>query len=201
MSANSASRSTGADSPVSVDMSISSDPSRRRASAEIRSPSSISRTSPGTSSVVGIRSSSPSRTTRASDGRYAASASTARSAWSSWTKAKIALTKITTTIAIATATMPAIQARAAAAQRSSASGWVNWRPRSRTWLRSLPPADLVWSVLLEPALGLAPAEAGSCECRDAGAAAPAAPPGSPAALRSGISAGHDDRCRRRRARW
>jgi hypothetical protein len=41
------------DSPVRVDMSTSRAPSRRRAWAEIRSPSSISRTSPGTSSWPG----------------------------------------------------------------------------------------------------------------------------------------------------
>ena len=43
------------------------------------------------------------------------------------------------------------------------------------------PPDLVWPVLLEPALGLAPAEAGPAGHPDAGAAGPGAPRGSPGA--------------------
>ena len=46
----SAERNTGTDSPVSVEVSTSSEPASRRASAEIPSPSAMSKTSPGTSS-------------------------------------------------------------------------------------------------------------------------------------------------------
>ena len=65
---------------VEVDMSTSSVPVISRASAQIRSPSSISRMSPGTSSRASMFCRDPSRSTRARSGKKAASASTARSA-------------------------------------------------------------------------------------------------------------------------
>ena len=101
LSANSAERYTGCDSPVSVDMSTSSAPSSRRASAETRSPSSITITSPGTSCTASTDGRRPSRSTVACCGRYPCSASTARSACRSWTNAKTALRTMTATIAIA----------------------------------------------------------------------------------------------------
>ena len=54
MSANSGERSTGCDSPVKVDRSTSTAPASRRASAETRSPSANSSTSPGTSARASI---------------------------------------------------------------------------------------------------------------------------------------------------
>ena len=93
-----------------------------RASAEIRSPSSMSRRSPGTSSVASISGRVPSRTTTACVGNNFRSASTARSACCSWAKAKPALRTITTTTAIATGTIPATAASTAAPQSRSASG-------------------------------------------------------------------------------
>ena len=75
-----ADRSTGIDSPVSADVSTSIAPDTSRASAEIRCPSSISRTSPGTRPGASMVCSLPSRRTCAWDGRYSCSASTARSA-------------------------------------------------------------------------------------------------------------------------
>ena len=121
---------TGTDSPVSVDMSTSTVPLISRASAQTRSPSSISRTSPGTSSRASISCRDPSRSTRARSGRNAASASTARSAWSSCTKEKLAFSRITATIATASRGVPLAQASTAAAASSSASGWVNCRASS-----------------------------------------------------------------------
>ena len=56
---------TGTDSPVSVDMSTSTVPLISRASAQMRSPSSMSRTSPGTSSRASMSCDAPSRSTRA----------------------------------------------------------------------------------------------------------------------------------------
>ena len=58
-------RKTGCDSPVRVDRSTSTAPSRRRASAEILSPSSSRRTSPGTSVAASTSCASPSRSTPA----------------------------------------------------------------------------------------------------------------------------------------
>ena len=120
-----AERVTGTDSPVSVDMSTSSVPASSRASAQIRSPSSISRTSPGTSMRASISILAPSRSTQARSGRNAASASTARSACSSWAKEKAAFSTITAAIAIASLGVPLAQASAAASASSSASGCVN----------------------------------------------------------------------------
>ncbi len=68
-SANSAERKTGCDSPVSVDRSTSTAPSRRRASAEIRSPSASRRMSPGTSVRASTVWRVPSRRTVACGGR------------------------------------------------------------------------------------------------------------------------------------
>ena len=129
-SRSSADLMTGTDSPVSVDMSTSTVPLISRASAQTRSPSSISRTSPGTSSRASISCRDPSRSTRARSGRNAASASTARSAWSSCTKEKLALSRITATIATVSRGVPLAQASTAAAASSSASGWVNCRASS-----------------------------------------------------------------------
>ena len=121
----SADRITGTDSPVRADMSTSTVPVISRASAQIRSPSSISRMSPETSSRASISCREPSRTTRACSGRNAARASTARSAWTSWMKEKLALSAITAAIAIASRGVPLAQASTAAAASSRASGWVN----------------------------------------------------------------------------
>lgn len=87
-------------------------------------PSSITSTSPGTKVPAPTTSTWPSLTALACTGRYAASASTARSACISCTNANAALTMITTTIATATAAIPATHARPAAAHSSSASGCV-----------------------------------------------------------------------------
>src|SRR5665647_684383 len=106
----SALRSNGSDSPVSVDRSISTDPDSSRASAETRSPSSIRITSPGTSSRTSTTLGFASRTTRTVIGKYAESASTACSACRSWMKAKSALMRITTTIAIANGVVPLLAA-------------------------------------------------------------------------------------------
>ncbi|WP_205831030.1 MULTISPECIES: hypothetical protein [unclassified Microbispora] len=57
------------DSPVSVDRSISTAPSSIRASADTRSPSSTTSTSPGTSPMASITWSRPSLTTLALAGR------------------------------------------------------------------------------------------------------------------------------------
>ena len=65
---------------VSVDMSTSTVPATRRASAEIRSPSSMTTRSPTTRSAAATLCRVPSRTTVAVTGRYSRSASTARSA-------------------------------------------------------------------------------------------------------------------------
>ena len=116
---------TGTDSPVSVDMSTSTVPLSSRASAQIRSPSSISSTSPGTSERASMSCGAPSRSTRARSGRKAARASTARSACSSCAKENAAFRKITAAIAIASRGVPLAQASTAASASSSASGWVN----------------------------------------------------------------------------
>ena len=93
-----------------IDLDAALDAGGRR--REIRSPSSISSTSPGTSSAVDAPARRPSRSTLARTGRYPASASTARSACSSCANANAALRRITTTIATATDVMPAAQASA-----------------------------------------------------------------------------------------
>ena len=64
-----------------------------------------------------------------------ARASIERSACSCSTKANAALRMITISTAIATTTLPDARASAAAPHRSSASGCVSWRPRSRGQLR------------------------------------------------------------------
>ena len=115
---------------MSADTSSSSEPAMRRASAEIPSPSAMSSTSPGTSCVASIRRRRPSRRTVACEGRYDCSASTARSACCSWAKANRALTTITATIAMARTGVSVRPASSAAAHRSRASGWVNWRTSS-----------------------------------------------------------------------
>ena len=131
VSSSSAARSIGIDSPLSVERSTSTRPLSSRASAEMRSPSSITSTSPGTRRVASTTCSCPSRSTFACAGRNRASASTARSAWTSWANAKPALITMTATMATATGTIPAAQASAAAAQSSRARGWANWRISSR----------------------------------------------------------------------
>ncbi len=125
MSAGPAVRVTGADSPVSVDMSTSRVPVIRRASAQTLSPSSTSRTSPGTSSRAWISWRVPSRSTRACSGRNAARASTALSACISCANAKPAFSRITAAIAIASRGVPLAQASTAANASRTASGWVN----------------------------------------------------------------------------
>ena len=124
-SAGQAERVTGTDSPVSVDMSTSRVPVIRRASAQMLSPSSISRTSPGTSSRASITWRVPSRRTLACLGRNAASASTAFSACISCANANPAFSRITAAIATANRGVPLAQASTAATASSTASGWVN----------------------------------------------------------------------------
>ena len=68
-SAQSAERATGTDSPVRVEVSTSIVPDSIRASAEIRSPSSSSSTSPGTSWTASTVTAVPSRSTAACCGR------------------------------------------------------------------------------------------------------------------------------------
>ena len=63
-SIRSAERSAGADSPLSVDRSTSTAPEIMRMSAAMRSPSSTSTMSPGTSSTATISCGVPSRSTR-----------------------------------------------------------------------------------------------------------------------------------------
>ena len=106
-------------------MSTSRVPVIRRASAQTLSPSSISRTSQGTSSRASISCRVPSRSTLARSGRNAASASTARSACISCTNAKPAFSRMTAAIAIASRGVPLTQASTAATASSTASGWVN----------------------------------------------------------------------------
>jgi hypothetical protein len=123
-------RVTGTDSPVRVEASTSTVPLISRASAQMRSPSSISSTSPGTSSRASISHRSPSRSTQARSGRNAASASTARSACISWANAKPALSRITAAIAMPSRGVPLPHASIAANISSNASGWVNCRASS-----------------------------------------------------------------------
>jgi GNAT superfamily N-acetyltransferase len=91
---------------------------------------------PGTSCSAGISRRRPSRTTRARSGRNAASASTARSACISWTKAKTAFSAITAPIAKARLGVPVTPASTAANASNSASGWVNCRTNSPGQRRS-----------------------------------------------------------------
>ena len=104
----SACRDTGWDSPVRADTSASTAPDSSLASAEIRSPSSITSTSPGTSSSARTVVRRPSRSTAACGGRKPRSASTARSACCSCAKARPALSTITATIAAPNTGVPAM---------------------------------------------------------------------------------------------
>jgi hypothetical protein len=137
----SAERATGADSPVSVDMSTSTAPVISRASAQMLSPSSTISTSPGTRRCASTSCRRPSRHTRAWEGRNAANASTARSACTSWKNAKAALSTITAAMAIASDGVPLIQASTAATASTSASGWVNCRASSDGHRRPPRPAS------------------------------------------------------------
>ena len=115
-------RVTGRDSPVKADRSTLTEPSMIRASAQTRSPSATTCTSPGTRSRAGIWVRTPFRMTVAVTGRNAASASTACSACISWAKAKPALSRITSTTATDRAGVPPTHARTAAIAKSTASG-------------------------------------------------------------------------------
>ena len=130
-------RRTGSDSPFSIEMSISTEPESIRASALTRSPSQTTITSPGTRSRARTSVRTPSRTTWALGGRYADSASTARSACRSCTRANHALIRITTTIATARGPLPVTADIAAATQSSRASGWsicpATWAGQVRAW--------------------------------------------------------------------
>jgi hypothetical protein len=123
-------RDTGTDSPVSAERSIATRPDRTRASALMRSPSRTTIKSPGTRSRASISVSRASRMTVACVGRYALSASTARTACCSWANARPALRTITATIAHPRTMIPPANAKIAAAMSSSASGCVNWAARS-----------------------------------------------------------------------
>ncbi len=129
-SISSAERSAGADSPVSVERSTSTAPEIRRMSAAMRSPSSTTTMSPGTSSAAAIDDGSGPRSTVTRWGRNCASASTARSACISCTNANSALSAITSSTAIATVRLPTANESAAASHSSSASGCVSWRMSS-----------------------------------------------------------------------
>jgi len=182
------------DSPVSADRSTSTLPLRSRASAETRPPSSITSTSPGTSRPASIDCSRPSRSTFASGGRYSASASTARSACISCTKASAALITITTTIATATASIPAAHASAAAAHKRSASGCMSCRasplgqrrpPRRRSTLgpnctsrRSASRADSPARVLRRSRSSRSTRSSGSTPTTDTGRSEASEPDGS-----------------------
>ena len=136
-----AERSLGTDSPVRADKSTSMAPRRRRMSAAMRAPSSSSTTSPGTSSAASMSRGAPSRITLACCGMYSASASTARSACTSCTKAKVALRTMMNKTATATTVEPTTIRSAAAIHSSNASGCVNCRTSSRgqrrpPWRRS-----------------------------------------------------------------
>ena len=69
ISVSSAERNTGSDSPVNAAVSSSTDPASRRASAETRSPSAMSNTSPGTRTRASTRRRWPSRRTVAWAGK------------------------------------------------------------------------------------------------------------------------------------
>ena len=127
----SAERPMGSDSPVRADRSSTRSPSMIRASAQTRSPSAITSTSPGTSADAPISMRTPSRTARAVGGRNEASASTARSAWRSCTKANPAFSTITASTAKDKAGVPPTQASTAATPSNNTSGWVNCSSRSR----------------------------------------------------------------------
>lgn len=99
---------------------------------DVEAPTSRRLSHRGAIALIGRRSSLERRW---ADRSALRSASTARSACSSWAKANPALTTMTATIASAIGTIPATQARIEAAHRSRASGCVNWRARSRRWLR------------------------------------------------------------------
>ena len=139
-------------------MSTSSCRRSSRASAQIRSPSSISRRRPARACGASISLLAPSRSTRARSGRNAASASTARSACSSWTKEKAAFRTITAAIAIASFGVPLAQASAAASASSSASGWVNC-PASSPGQLAAPPGQLVGPGDLQPSRRFAAGQA------------------------------------------
>jgi hypothetical protein len=124
-------RATGTDSPVSVDVSTSRLPCRRRASAETRSPSARTRMSPGTSSAAAMTRIRSPLTTVARGGRNLLKSSTARSACCSCTNANTALSTITATIAPATASEPVTADSPAANHNNSANGCVSWLRRSR----------------------------------------------------------------------
>ena len=129
-SIRSAERSTGADSPLSVERSTSTAPEIKRMSAAMRSPSSTSTMSPGTSSTAVISCEVRSRSTRAFCGRNCAKASTARSACICWIRANSAFSAITSSTAMATVSLPTANDSAAASHSSSASGWLSWRASS-----------------------------------------------------------------------
>lgn len=118
----SAERSSGTDSPVSADASTCTAPRSNRASAGIRSPSSISSTSPGTNSLVATLITAPPRSTAARWGRYRPSASMARSACRSWIIATTALSTTTARMVIASSRASTTQASPAATHSSSANG-------------------------------------------------------------------------------
>ena len=92
------SRRSGCDSPVSGEVSISSESlARMRTSAAILSPSASRRRSPGTTAAASTRSTRPARTTSAMGGKNCRSAAMARSARYSWKKLNRALSRPTTT--------------------------------------------------------------------------------------------------------
>ena len=127
-----ASRATGIDSPVSIWWSTRSPAdSRIRPSAEIRSPSRRTSTSPGTRSAAGTNVRRPSRRAATVSGISSASAAVAFAARSSWLKLNTPFTITTTTIAAPSSGIPPIAASTAAAHSINAKKWVSWATSRR----------------------------------------------------------------------
>ncbi len=130
-------RATAFDSPVSgALLTIRSPTSTSRASAGTRSPSRTSSTSPGTNSSARISVSSPPRRTMTFCGRNLRSASMARSARNSWTKANSAFSTATPSSAQPRMAMfspgwrwSATKQMAAEMNSRMVKKLVNWRPR------------------------------------------------------------------------
>ena len=114
--------SSGSLSPVSDASAIIKDAaSTRRPSALTASPSASSTTSPGTSSVAGMRCGRPSRRTPAVGAAMACSAETASSARASWTYPRMALSTMIARITIASKGTPSAPSNTHAATATTAA--------------------------------------------------------------------------------
>ncbi len=117
---------TGTDSPVRIELFVlSSNSSMSLPSAETISPSSKTRRSPGTRSLAGICTISPSLTTLALGAISRFNASVARSALNSCQKLKMALITITAKIAQPSSGISATKERMPPTQRRRAKRWMN----------------------------------------------------------------------------